>query len=426
MGLLTDEFENHQIHAALDELAATIERLDRKEHEEDELSSISFSEQGVKYIQSRLSISIPTLTTGGTLTPIHEHVEQCSSHLNDYLANRNLASIHQAKHSMEKAVLQSSSLAILGNVAPGFSAEDALAFSKTAEELIRGLQSKFEEAEHGLNELGKQIAESQSLAAENLSLNKANSAELRNLEVTLKSSHDANLTQLNADNSAKLQAFQEKLHEASLQRDQYLQKEGAEQKKAVTDLISKISEKSDLYFEELEAFKKRAEFIVGTVENTGLTGNFQRTSKKDREAANWLRAGALVTYFVMVFVVLSSVRDFWPRAAEDISATPFDPWMTGFKLIAAFILLIPAKYLSAEASRHSMLSERNRRIELELATIDAYFMGLPDDERAQKKAAFADKYFGQIDEVSTDRDDSTHYSDMKDIVRDLLKKVGPK
>ena len=51
-----------------------------------------------------------------------------------------------------------------------------------------------------------------------------------------------------------------------------------------------------------------------------------------------------------------------------------------------------------ESSRHRTLENKNRRAELELASIDAYLESLPDEKRSEIKAALTDKFFGQITE----------------------------
>ena len=75
-----------------------------------------------------------------------------------------------------------------------------------------------------------------------------------------------------------------------------------------------------------------------------------------------------------------------------------DPWLALFRLGAALSLVVPAAYAARESSRHRTLENKNRRAELELASIDAYLESLPDEKRSEIKAELTDKFFGQISE----------------------------
>lgn len=54
-----------------------------------------------------------------------------------------------------------------------------------------------------------------------------------------------------------------------------------------------------------------------------------------------------------------------------------------------------AGYGARQADKHHKVERRNRRVELELASIDPFLAELPEAERNQVKAAVADRLFAR-------------------------------
>lgn len=77
-----------------------------------------------------------------------------------------------------------------------------------------------------------------------------------------------------------------------------------------------------------------------------------------------------------------------------------------FRLGTVIVLAVPAVYAANESSKHRERERLNRKVHLELASIDAYLVLLPEDQRNRIKGNLAEKFFGvpvlkeKADEVS--------------------------
>lgn len=60
--------------------------------------------------------------------------------------------------------------------------------------------------------------------------------------------------------------------------------------------------------------------------------------------------------------------------------------------------------MALESSKHREAATRNRKIELELASIEPFIEGLPDEEKVKLKSTLTAKYFGQKDEEKPNKD----------------------
>ena len=65
-----------------------------------------------------------------------------------------------------------------------------------------------------------------------------------------------------------------------------------------------------------------------------------------------------------------------------------------FRLGTVVVFGVPAFYAANESSKHRERERLNRKVHLELASIDAYLVLLPDNERNKIKGDLTEKFFG--------------------------------
>lgn len=65
-----------------------------------------------------------------------------------------------------------------------------------------------------------------------------------------------------------------------------------------------------------------------------------------------------------------------------------------FRLGTVIVLAVPAVYAANESSKHRERERLNRKIHLELASIDAYLVLLPENQRNQIKGGLTERFFG--------------------------------
>jgi hypothetical protein len=92
-----------------------------------------------------------------------------------------------------------------------------------------------------------------------------------------------------------------------------------------------------------------------------------------------------------------------------------------FRLATVFVIAIPAIYAAQESSKHRRREQQNRKVQVELASIDAYLVQLPEPKRHELKEKLTEKFFGQPD--SPEKDDSVTRHQLFDLLSDALKNL---
>jgi hypothetical protein len=134
----------------------------------------------------------------------------------------------------------------------------------------------------------------------------------------------------------------------------------------------------------------RAKEILGIVAASVVGGHYKETAERDFKSANIYRRLALAFFVIMAgmiaYVVLS------------VNGNGFSWEMGLFRVGVGMALLIPAYYCAKESSKHREAERRNRRLQIELATIEPYLEKLdnPDEMKAILKEKANSYFMGQV------------------------------
>ena len=134
----------------------------------------------------------------------------------------------------------------------------------------------------------------------------------------------------------------------------------------------------------------RAKEILGIVAASVVGGHYKETAERDFKSANIYRWLALAFFVIMAglisYVVLS------------INSKDFRWEMGLFRVGVGMALLIPAYYCAKESTKHREAEKRNRRLQIELATIEPYLEKLNSPQEMQEiLKEKANSYFmGQV------------------------------
>jgi len=368
MPVREEQFENHSVHTALSQLDSALQEKSAKELSDGAIDNLDRTRQATAFIRSRMDVASPLLTPSNRLDQIQKSLQGCLNEINQFNSNGNEGHLSNASNQIDAGLNNAAALISLEQPEPSVKAKDAVSFKTLAEEVIASLRDKAQSVE----DRAVQIESS-----------------LHNLE---KRSEDQN-TQINSIQStldSKLQELENQFAAAQTERTSEFETQAEQIKKEADDRLSSISQTADETLSEISDKKTEAERIVNLIGNIGLTGNFKGAVAREKQSADRMRLIALSCFIAMVGVVLGTLF---------LSVSNgFDPWLALFRLGAALSLIVPAAYAARESSRHRTLENKNRRAELELASIDAYLESLPDEKRTEIKANLTDKFFGQSPE----------------------------
>lgn len=166
----------------------------------------------------------------------------------------------------------------------------------------------------------------------------------------------------------------------------------------------------------------RAKEILGIVAASVVGGHYKETAERDFKSANIYRRLALAFFVIMAgmiaYVVLS------------VNGNGFSWEMGLFRVGVGMALLIPAYYCAKESSKHREAERRNRRLQIELATIEPYLEKLdsPDEMKAILKEKANSYFMGQVPREPDDDVDSRlaakEWKRREELILETLKAAG--
>jgi hypothetical protein len=139
--------------------------------------------------------------------------------------------------------------------------------------------------------------------------------------------------------------------------------------------------------EALRRDKEEARNLLQAIGEIGVSSPFGNTAHGDRRAALLLRTLAGVFFTGMVTTVVAvTIWSFTngPAQIDDMI----------FRFMTALIFAIPAYYFAREASKFQGEADRNRRLQLELASLGPYLENISDpSKRAAVREKLIERYF---------------------------------
>lgn len=165
---------------------------------------------------------------------------------------------------------------------------------------------------------------------------------------------------------------------------------------------------------------KQATDIVKIIGGITLTGNYKNIAHSEGAKADLFQRIALFLFIAMVLVVALTVML--------SNSNEFNWKLAIFRTSVAIMLAVPATYAAKESAKHRAYEQRNRTLELELATIDPYIESMPSQNKIEIKQKLTDRFFGAVENEKEYKEDTAHTKNILDILKlaieNLTKKSG--
>lgn len=157
------------------------------------------------------------------------------------------------------------------------------------------------------------------------------------------------------------------------------------QQKSFDNLIDDLKTKFQTELDQIHAMNKEAEKIVGIISMKGLAHGYQKIANDEGKKAHWWNLGSIgsmiaVIVFGVFFLLMHEGSFDWTTLVSRIVLTG-----VGLTLFT---------YCAKQAKNHRNEERRNRKIELELASLDPYIKDLDTDKQKEVKENLVEKYFG--------------------------------
>jgi hypothetical protein len=359
----------------------------------------------------------PNLIVLDTLDAINSDIGNQNGHLGAYLNNGgDVSNLNQANTYTNSILLRIPNLpspttptdiAGLGNTAASFREdvgrylreieEEFTALKRYREQLAGILQALTAEIGAQKGRLDAAIAEFQSQFSQSESTRRdqftqAEAARLKQFtdsRAALDAAFAAIQKQSTEIAESRMLKFTEEMGEFRTSFSKFLKE--ADENRQVFEKQSNASVES--YIDQIKNQKMRAEDIVSVISNTGMVGGYQRVADEERKQASkweWITLGS------MVGLIAFAIWAFWAT-----THTAFNWGLFSSRIFAALTFGILAAYSARQADKHHDLERRNRRVELELASIDPYILPLPEAVRHEVKRQLAERLFGQSESIQS-------------------------
>lgn len=179
---------------------------------------------------------------------------------------------------------------------------------------------------------------------------------------------------------------QEKLDQLRTSYEEHFEKTIDDSKTKLNEVSNDLSTNADSVLSDIETYKEKAERLIHVIANTGMVGGYQRVANEERRVGRFWDGVSLLSLGGMIGFAIYAFHGTF----DDFSLGVF---LARFGVVLTFGAL--AGYAARQADKHHKVERRNRRVELELASIDPFLAELPDEQRNKIKAVVADRMFAR-------------------------------
>jgi len=169
-------------------------------------------------------------------------------------------------------------------------------------------------------------------------------------------------------------------------------------KEAFGTLIEELKTKFQTEFDQLHTMNKEAEKIIGLISMKGLAQGYQKIANDEGKKAFLWNLGSIgsmiaVIIFGVIFLLMHEGTFDWTTLIS--------------RMVLTGIGLTLFTYCAKQATNHRDEERRNRKIELELASLDPYLKDFDSEKQKQVKETLVSKYFGVESSNTADQQGQT-------------------
>jgi hypothetical protein len=396
------DFKQHPVFDRLSDLKKSLQTKTARENIS--LDNLNYLQTSMNYIFERLNSSIPILIQDSEINAIAQDLTNEQGQINAFLGNLNPGHLVNAINNANSCLLKVRNL-------PYVAVHGKYDFSKVLSDFDGLVKTKLDFLNKENKSLKNQIT---SLGKD---LEKSNQ-DLKRLSNAL-NQKEKEIQNLNNNFQTDFKNFKSNSNQ-TIETDRLtfrkeVDKDKEKYRKEIDEKIESLESSSAKIISELKLKLKDARKLVNVIGNVGATGNFQLLANYHNKEANKWR---IVAISFMALLSLILIFTIW-----DIHVGDFDWVKSVVRIFAAGILSYPATYAAQESSKHRKQENYNRKIELELASINPFIEILEEPKKQMIKEKLVDKYFGNNNTLDNKEDlqDSTI---SLNAVEKIIKNIG--
>jgi len=365
-----DRVENHSVHTSVQKLLNSVDKAKKRAEDAVTVESLTRIEDVARHIKKLLSEADPHLVAESTLNNLHTQLNQAANQVNSFTEDGNVGHLNNANDNIENALPQAALLPSIEEKKDVVEIRRSVSsFRKSAGQHLRYLE---EEMDRRKDELGKL----------------QNAIDQRKQEIeNQKGRLDTAIQEFVKNSSTAVEETKAKLEASVKENQQEIDEYLAKARSNVDQLSENVRKEAKTITSGLEELREEAKEIVGVISRTTMAGAYQILADEEKESADYWRK---IAVYGLIGIIVVAIVTLFGFGDDGLTTNEF--------LARAFASLtfgLLAAFAGREAGFHRRREQRNRRLQLELSSIDAYLESLPNEERDTIKAALADRLFGQ-------------------------------
>ena len=353
----------------------------------------------LKILESRFARLDPEMCNPNVLNTFVTWLNAIQTHISHFATSQNIGHLHNANNTVDEILMnlhQGGTFLVGEDIRPITEATET--FTRKVIEELKLVTSQADEVKSQLGTLSNLIDLAQGRLAEHDQTIQSQKTRLDQITSEFQKQFTEAQGTRATDSTEAAKQRQEEFSAQIKTFDNGFTATIESQKKEHEAVLNETRKVSAVHLDFLNGREAEVNRIFGAIGSTSFAGNFKTTADTESTAANlwrWIALGLMGTMTIVGIVA------FYFSIAHDTDWKLF-----AFRLGTVGVLAIPAIYAANESSKHRERERLNRKIHLELASIDAYLVLLPEVQRHKLKGELTEKFFGvqtlkeKADEVS--------------------------
>jgi len=399
-----DQFEAHAVFPALGSARQQLEAVDEQLADADQRESHARLGRVLDHVEAALKATDPELVPSGVLDQLAQTLNQITAYLQQFASAPAQNLLDLANGQADALLSQALTLAPRATAEEVQDLQGAVSsFRRSAGQHLRNIESEAAAVKAKADQIAASLADQEAkIQTQDARLD----AVVADYQAQFSTAQDQRQTQF----AQALEEGRAQLRETVAESQTALKTTVDEATEQLTALLTDAEEKSsktltaaqeradaqheklttegDKKMKQLDELLAKAVKTVGAIGSTGMAGGYKIVADEEKKSADFWR-------FAAAFALLGAIgATIFAVAHGVVHGFHVDTFFAKWAISVPFAAL--AGYAAHESSKHRDQATGNRKIELQLASLDTYLVNLPEEKQDEIRAKLADRFFGEL------------------------------
>lgn len=388
--LLEEKVTNHDTYIKVEKIIQLLETIIVSDIPSEQVSKLERLSETINILKQALDRADPWLLSQLTLQNMNGHITNIINELTNYHNNKNVQHLNNALSHLEK-VIPFFPQVMLTRTPEDIEGvrESVISFRKSIGQHLANVEKQANAAEEAFKNNKEKLDDLTSSIEFQKSRIDSVISDFQDQFLKGQSERSERIEQLIEQTKSEFNNFisikgttiEEQMNKQQEEHDTQLNKNEIEFDEQMANQEKKFIEA----FENINKMNEEAEKIVGIISMKGLASGYQKIANDEGRKAFWWNMGSIasilaVIVFGVFFILLHEGTMDWTTLISRVVLSGF-----GLTLFT---------YCAKQSSNYRNEERRNRKIELELASLDPYLKDLEESQQKEVKQSLVNKYFG--------------------------------